>query len=201
MGGIGSGSNWDLFAKLTTEDYPQIDIRCWKRDGLLSLNRSFSVEWSQNGEKTASINVCTQSGKVILSYRHKSNGDEWEDKSYPIYIDTTPCYMGGVRHWFLCPAQGCNRRVAILYGGRIFACRYCHQIGYPSQREDSSIRAARRADRIRDKLNGEAVFIDGIGRKPKGMHWRTFERLAAEYEVFSQKSLMAFMDKNGKLIC
>ena len=28
---------------------------------------------------------------------------------------------------FICPAAGCGRRVAILYGGGNFACRHCYQ--------------------------------------------------------------------------
>ena len=35
MGGMGSGRHWYWGAKDTTDDYRSIDVRRWKRDGLL----------------------------------------------------------------------------------------------------------------------------------------------------------------------
>lgn len=90
---------------------------------------------------------------------------------------------------------GCGRRVAILYGGRIFACRNCHKLAYPSQREDDSDRAARRADRIRAKLGWEPGILNGTGWKPKGMHWDTFQQLNAQHDAFVQKSLVGIAAK------
>ena len=37
MGGVGSGRHWHYGAKDATEDYRAIDVRRWKRDGLLAL--------------------------------------------------------------------------------------------------------------------------------------------------------------------
>jgi hypothetical protein len=34
---------------------------------------------------------------VFLTYRHRSGGDNWKDESYPVYLTTTPCHMGGER--------------------------------------------------------------------------------------------------------
>jgi hypothetical protein len=95
---------------------------------------------------TGSINVQSEPGRVILDYRQRDRGGEWQPERYPVYLDTTPCHMGGERHWFLCPARGCGRRVAILYGGAIFACRHCYRLAYTSQREKPGDRAARKAD-------------------------------------------------------
>jgi len=79
--------------------------------------------------------------------------------------------------------------VAILYGGGIFACRHCYQLAYPSQREANYNRLARRANKLRDKLGWEPGCLNGPGAKPKGMHWSTFERLVAQYEVFVHGAL------------
>jgi hypothetical protein len=46
---------------------------------------------------------------------------------YPVRLEWTGCNLGGRRAWFLCPAQGYGRRVAILFRGSIFACRHCHK--------------------------------------------------------------------------
>ena len=64
---------------------------------------------------------------MTLIYRSRSGNEDWEDQNYPVWLDWTPCHFGGERPWFRCPAMGCGRRVAILYGGRIFACRHCYQ--------------------------------------------------------------------------
>jgi hypothetical protein len=65
-------------------------------------------------------------------------------------------------------------------------------LAYPSQRETYDDRAARRADRIRDKLGWEPGILSGDGLKPKGMHWNTFERLTAQHDSFVQVSLTGF---------
>jgi hypothetical protein len=81
--------------------------------------------------------------------------------------------------------------VAILYGGGIFACRHCYRLAYASSRDDAGDRAARRADRLRERLGWEAGILNGEGEggKPKWMRWRTFKRLAAEHDAFVDESL------------
>jgi len=66
---------------------------------------------------------------------------------------------------------------------------------YPSQRETWDDRAARKADRIRDKLGWEPGILNGNGWKPKGMHWSTFERLTAQHDAFVQVSLAGMAAK------
>lgn len=68
MGGIGSGRHWQFGAD-TTEDYRAIDVRRWKRDGLLAPGRAFSWQWSREGEVVASINVKSEQGRVIRKRR------------------------------------------------------------------------------------------------------------------------------------
>jgi len=82
------------------------------------------------------------------------------------------------------------RRVAILYGGSIFACRHCHDLVYPSQRENQGCRAARKANHIRDRLGWERGIFNPKGwEKPKGMHWRTFARLSREHDELAAEAL------------
>ncbi len=197
MGGMGSGRRWHFGANDTTDDYRSIDVRRWRRDGLLTPHQSSGWQWSRHGKVVASIRVRTEHDHVILTYRHRSGGSDWQDESYPVYLDWTECNLGGQRPWFLCPARGCGRRVAILYGGAIFACRHCYRLAYPSQRERDDDRAARRADRIRERLGWEPGILNGNGLKPKGMHWRTFERLTAEHDAFVQESLTGMAQRFG----
>jgi hypothetical protein len=90
---------------------------------------------------------------------------------------------GGKRPWFLCPARGCGRRVAVLYGGGIFACRHCHRLAYQSQREQPHSRAM-----IRTTWGGSPSLGESFPAKPKGMHWRTYERLRLEAERAEARS-------------
>jgi hypothetical protein len=102
---------------------------------------------------------------------------------YPVWLEWTGCTLGGRRVWFLCPAAGCGRRVAILYCGGIFACRHCYRLAYACQRENTDDRATRRADKIRERLKWEPGILNGHGIKPKGMHWRTYQRLTIKHDA------------------
>jgi len=85
----------------------------------------------------------------------------------------------------------------VLYGGTIFACRHCHRLAYDSQRERRDDRLTRRADRIRQRLGWEPGILNGDGGKPKGMHWRTFERLQDKHDAYVQASLAGMMMRFG----
>lgn len=191
MGGFGSGRK---FGADCTEDYNSIDIRRWQREGYLTPGRYLDWQWLRNGEKVAAIGVKVETGQLRLIYSYRRNCDEWESLDYPVRLQTTPCNYGGERYWFTCPADGCGRRVAVLFlGGKYFACRYCYQLAYRSQRETADDRAARKADKIRDKLNWEPGILNGNGWKPKGMHWRTFEKLQAEHDRHTQQAFAGIM--------
>jgi hypothetical protein len=72
---------------------------------------------------------------------------------------------------------------------RHLAYRHCYRLVYRNQREPRDDRAARKADRIRDKLGWEPGILNGNGLKPKGMHWNTFEQLTAQHDAFVKISL------------
>ncbi|MEQ3729985.1 MAG: hypothetical protein ABNH38_21535 [Tateyamaria sp.] len=188
MGGIGSGRHWHWNTKNTTADYRSIDVRRWAREGFLTPGRSFGWQWSIDGEKVANIQVQTEHGQVRLNYRSRDYGDEWENHDYPVRLLSQPCHYGGHREWFACPAQGCGRQVAKLYGGRIFACRHCYQLAYPCQREAGFQRGQRRADNIRERLGWAENPDIWEGIKPKGMHWRTYHRLLEELDDAEYRS-------------
>lgn len=174
-----------------------LDIRRLQRDGLLIPGRSFGWHWTRNGEEVASIQMRTEADRVILNYRSRSNGGEWLPMEYPVYLEWTGCNLGGRRAWFLCPARGCGRRVAILYGGSVFACRHCHKLAYECQRETDDYRAMRRVDTIRRRLGWAAGIANPAGGKPKGMHWKTFWRLRVQHNVFVGVSLEGMAKRLG----
>lgn len=193
MGGFGSGRK---FGTDCTDDYRSIDVRRWQRDGYLVPGQYLNWQWSANGEKVAAISVKVETGQLRLIYSYRRNGDDWKSLDYPVRLQITSCNYGGARYWFICPAVGCGRRMAVLYlGGKIFACRYCYQLAYRCQRETADDRASRRANKIRDKLDWQPGVLNPNGWKPKGMHWKTFWRLKAEHDIYVNRSLMAIADK------
>lgn len=183
MGSIGSGRR-NQGGKATTGNHWALDVRQLQRDDLLIHGRSFGLNWMRNGKPVVSITVQTEADSVILNYRHQRGG-EWKSEKYPVRLEWTGCTFGGRRAWFLCPAQGCGRRVAILYSGGIFACRHCYKLAYACQRQSADDRAMRRADNIRQQLGWGAGIANPKGGKPKGMHWATFERLTAKQTSFA----------------
>lgn len=187
MGGFGSGRG--LRSKDTTSDMRPLDIRKLQRDGLLTPWRASGWQWTRNGEEVASIQIRCEADCVMLSYQSRNNGGEWQAMAYAVHLDWTPCNFGGRRAWFRCPARGCGRRVAILYGGTIFACRHCYRLAYASQREAEDDRARRQAEKIRRRLGWPARIANPEGGKPKGMHWQTFWRLIAAHDAHAEASL------------
>ena len=193
MGGIGSG-NKSQSGKYTTSDMWRLDVRQIHRKGLLTPGYNFGWEWTRNGEKAASINVRVYESHVKLSYRQRSRGNgKWQDMAYPVPLEWTACHYGGRRPWFLCPR--CGRRVAVLYGGRIYACRHCHNLAYESQRETKYGRLLNRSHKLRARLGGDRWYL-----KPKGMHQKTFDNLLAEYQHYEEAADMAFYERGKKLL-
>ena len=199
MGGFGSGRQG---GGRCTGDMRPLDVRKINRAGLLTPGRWFSWQWTFNDEVIATINLRVETGRVVLDYRNRSphhNGGEWEPMNYPVRLDWTPCTLGGQRVWWRCPAVGCGRRVAVLFGGRVFACRHCHELAYRCQRETDDDRATRRADTIRRRLGWEPGILNGNGLKPKGMHWRTFDRLEASHDAHVNAALAGMAARLGLL--
>lgn len=195
MGGFGSGRGQSV--KDTTSDMRALDIRRLQRDGLLIPGQALGWNWLRNGETVASINIRAEADRVILNYRSQSNGGEWQPMENPVYLEWTGCNLGGRRAWFLCPARGCGRRVAILYGGSVFACRHCHKLAYECQRETDDDRAMRRADAIRRRLGWQPGIANPAGDKPKGMHWKTYRLLHAQHDEFVAVSLDGLAKRLG----
>jgi hypothetical protein len=207
MGGAGSG-NWYRFdKKTTTGECHSVDVRYLHRNELLKLGGRFSLRWSRGDRETGSIGGVVEGAqapeRVILTYRHRIGpGAEWEDVREPVPLSWTACNFGGERPWFICPGAGCGRRVAILYGpGRYFLCRLCYDLVYESQRDNAMYRALHRAQDIRRQLGGSANMTEPFPEKPKGMHWKTYERLWWEHhgaEMAQLAGMREWLDRMEK---
>ena len=199
MGGFGSGRQG---GGRCTDDMHALDVRKFQRRGLLRPGNSLTWEWTCNDKTIAAIRLKVEADRVVLDYRNQSahtNGGAWEAMNYAVRLEWTPCTLGGQRVWWRCPALGCGRRVAVLHGGRVFACRQCNRLAYRCQREAGDDRATRRADTIRRRLGWEAGILNGNGLKPKGMHWRTFVRLQGEHDAHVNAALAGMAARLGIL--
>lgn len=179
----------------TTDDFRRLDVRALHKAGMLGAGHAAMWSWSSRGVLRASIHVQAEAGRLILNYAATSNGEK-KDYRYPVGLSWTPCRFGGERPWFLCPS--CRRRVAILYGGAVFACRHCYRLAYESQRERDYNRLAGRADKIRQRLGWPVGILNATPRtKPHGMHLRTFKKLTAEHDALVQAALSGMAERLG----
>lgn len=193
MGGVGSGRRPGFGMNRKTGDLRSLDVRWLKREGALKTGRTLQVTWKRQKLTRGSILVTAEVDRLILSYRCRNLEREWHQRCYPVLLDTTPCHIGGERTWFLCPALRCGKRVAILYGDTFFACRQCQSLTYESQHVIAPDRAALRANRIRERLDWPGGILEGSDwDKPKGMHWRTYERLSAKHDNFANIALARY---------
>src|SRR3569623_1860609 len=101
---------------------------------------------------------------------------------------------GEVRAWFRCPQ--CWRRCAVVYfgapGGR-YACRKCLRLAYMSEAEGAMDRLWRKQRKLERPLGDEY-------EKPKGMHWRTYERLTERINDIEQEKDSLFVVYAGRLL-
>jgi hypothetical protein len=181
MGGFGSGQPSGA-GRTTVDAYRSIDVNRLQREGCLRPGYSGGWQWTRDGERVASIHIRRDRDRVVLSYRARRHGEEWQDIEQSTPIVWMACRFGGARPYFVCPGivNGivCGRRAAKLYGaGTYFLCRHCYRLAYASQREDRYDRALRQANNIRMRLGGEPGIAALFPDRPKGMHRQTYERL------------------------
>lgn len=185
MGGYGSGRRG---GRDTTDDLLRLDVRKLQRAGVLQPGCCGGWQWALRGGRKASIAIESSESSIGLRYTSTRNGQR-KDYDYQVWLSRSSCNFGGDRVWFVCPS--CGRRVAVLFGGAVYACRHCHQLAYESQRETSGERAIRRADKIRERLGWPAGVLTGLGDRPKHMHHATYLRLLNEYNRLTQIGLQA----------
>lgn len=191
MSGIGSRGGMRC-----TTDMQALDVRALGREGLLRAG-TYST-WHLSSRSAIAIEA--EDDKVLLLYQKRSLEDgAWVTVRCMVMLERTPCNFGGSRVWWRCPASGCGRRVAVLHGGRTFACRRCHGLAYLSQRIKTSERAAKQLNNVRRRLRWTPGFMNPNGGKPSGMHWSTFWRLYAHHNELQERALDNFGAQLGAL--
>ena len=174
--------------KKKTTEYRQLNVSNLTKAGCLKPDLRYQWEWKRRGNVIAAITVTTEQDRIKLDYQTSTGGQDKQDHSYYIGLSYTPCHLGGRRAWFRCPT--CQKRVAMLYGRTVFACRKCCNLVYPSTTESHLDRQTRKLDKLRERLQWQAGFLNGYEGKPKGMHWKTFEALRREYRLIECKTYL-----------
>ena len=204
MGGLGSGRPSGS-GRGTAEGCRSIDVNRLHREGCLRPGWSGGWQWTREGEKVASINLRTEYDLLHLSYRWRIGDSPWEDVAETVRIVRVDCRFGGARPYFICPGIvngiACGRRVGKLYGpGRYYLCRHCYRLAHTSQSEGAWDRTLRRARKIRQRLGGSPSLATPIPLKPKGMWWRTYERLRRQSDLYDRRADVAFTIQAGRLL-
>ncbi len=185
MGGLGSGGhNWSGRAKV--ENSLRLDVSEFAREGLLigATPESFirgAITWSRRDRSTEAVSfLAWRHELVLLALEHRPGGPDGQDRRYRAAVDWVSCRFGGERPYFIC--QVCARRVLHLYLKADLACRRCHHLRYGSQNERAHDRAARAANKLRERLGGRPGALNPLPRKPRGMRWKTYAAIISEIE-------------------
>lgn len=196
MGGYGSGRT---SYRGVLDSCRRLDVNRWHGENMFVGCQSGTRAWfDEDGEQVASIGYTSSADHVELFYTVAPGTEDAHELRYRVWVVWTPCTFGGERPWFGCPNGSCGRRVGKLYlCGEYFVCRHCTCRGYESQRENRSDRLMRRARRIRQRLGASMNLSEPVWQKPKGMWWRTFERLREEEEWASHGSLVMALQRLG----
>jgi len=181
MGGFGSGRPSGS-GRNKVEGCRSIDVNRLQKMGCLRADWTGGLQWTRDGAQVASINLRAEADWLHLSYRVRVGSGVWEDIAETVRIVRVPCRFGGARPYFICAGVvngvTCGRRVVKLHGpGRYFLCRHCYRLAHASQSEGAWHRTLRRANKIKQRLGGEPGMAAPFPPKPKGMWWRTYERL------------------------
>lgn len=186
MGGSGSGRpGW----RRVGEEMLRLDVRQLHRRDCLRPGLAFSWNWTWGDEPAGSISIFTSTDSIRLMYGTK-DGEQVDEL---VDLDRTPCNYGGTRPWFRCPR--CDRRVGVLFGGLRFWCRHCHGIAYAVENEDAMSRLLRRSNKLRERVKVKAGTAYPVTDKPKGMHWRTFDRIRWQIQGIEAAFWMAAAER------
>jgi len=126
--------------KLTVEQCNSISTRWLREHGYFCSYQMGNIGWlNRFGELAGSVGFFIFTGVeerypcINFKYTITNQYGKETEHNYRVTLDSTPCYFGGRRWWFLCPMNVCRRRVGALYLVREdFRCRHCYNLTYKS---------------------------------------------------------------------
>jgi hypothetical protein len=132
----------------------------WSRRLTVEECKVISVtELKQGGHLT---DISGTLNEVRLQYSRKVMAGEFEEYDYRIKLESTPCFFGGRRWWFICSKNPdgvfCGNRVGRLYlppNARYFSCRHCYNLTYASCRQSRAFDRLIRRMAMNLKMRGQ----------------------------------------------
>lgn len=144
--------------------------------------------------------------KDIVSNIH-SVKDYIKFNDHKVKVTTTSPNYGGVRYWLVCPI--CDKRKGTLYAVKsVMACRNCAKLYYPLQEntvQRDSISQFLYYDHLLSKartnlnpkfkwafysyLRYDPITLS-LHNKPKGMHWKTYNKKIEQIDQLINKTLL-----------
>lgn len=127
----GSGSGFTGIPKKTVEDCLTLDgPKLFREFNKAGKKYPFTgqMTWERGGRIVSALWYTIEKQRIGLSYNKAG-----EDFKYYIGLDLAPQPKGGHRYYFIC--LSCKKRAGKLYlpaGGKLFACRGCHDLTYNS---------------------------------------------------------------------
>ena len=196
MGGFGSGR---YGGRPTADMSKRIDLAWMIRTKRAIPGQEVwgSLSWNCGGHPSGSISYIADmrnpfSSELRLIYSHGS-GDDRQRIEQKVRLTFSEPTFGGRRWWMICPFRG--NRVGKLYmpnGGDRFAGRSAWRLGYQSQRSAHRDRPFDKLFRLQKKLGSEQGWEAPLLR-PKGMHWKTFERHLERYHELDAECAVHMM--------
>lgn len=187
MGGYGSGnSGW----RPHIESALAFDLATFKkyRPELAEIQMAGLWQWSSNSEAFASLNYQWRTGEWDgeLVFTGKRNQEPFESR---IRLEALPLNYGGKRWWMHCPYSHRRGRKLYLFDG---LDNFIHREAvhpkptYASQRTSGTDRLINQRWAIRKKIGDDVSDLFDQLYKPKGMHWRTFEKYKRRDEELAE---------------
>ena len=128
--------------RLKAENASALDVKYLSKHGHLDEGNWKRLYWKQYGEDRLD--------GLVKAYKSHITVDIGLS-THVIFLTTTPCHLGGHRHWFSCPR--CGKRMGVLYFRRgYFACRHCQKIAYQSQSGNAQDRMVWKYHTLHDKV-------------------------------------------------
>jgi hypothetical protein len=117
----------------------------------------------------------------------------WNDSAITLDNQVLPViwvrwHFSGSRPFFVCK---CGRKVLQLFAprGHSWRCRQCYHLTYATRQAGQRYRLILKAQKVRERLGGDLGVANPFPPKPKGMHWRRYERLRARHDQALEASL------------
>lgn len=178
--------------RVRLQDGLKLNLNTLLRDGFGKTGewRQRTIQWSYVGTgeviASGSLEMDLQSDDGARAVLRLGRLEQF------IRLRREPRRFGGGQWYFVCPSTGQLASV-LWYPPRAskFSSRqtWGRRVAYGSQFQAPHDRALTRAQDIRTRLGGPeyAALIDGLSPpKPKGMRWRTYDRLIAKSEAYER---------------